>query len=234
MSKITITLSGDTMDELKTLARQIANDAASAPIQATPTMAQTVTAPAPTPVNTTLAPMQQPMNMAAPANTAADGDDDGPVNSTAPAFDSAGVPWDERIHSGTKGQNTDGTWKRRRNTHDATYNAVMSELRARAAGSQPTVAPAPVMATPVQAAPAPQPAAAPVMAAPTPMAPAEEGMGFGVFMQKLSGALQAKKFDEATLQGWLGQWGLANIGQLNADPIKTKQFHDWLSGAGIF
>lgn len=113
-------------------------------------------------------------------------DDTGPVNTAAPAFDSAGIPWDDRIHAGTKGTNADGTWKRRRNTPDAKFNAVMEELKAR--GVAPATIPAPAAPTAVQAAinaatapgpvvpPAPQyqPGNPPVAAAPVsmPAAPA--------------------------------------------------------------
>lgn len=44
-------------------------------------------------------------------------------------LDSAGIPWDERIHASTKTQNKDGTWTRRRNTEDAVFDAVMAELK---------------------------------------------------------------------------------------------------------
>lgn len=48
--------------------------------------------------------------------------------------DKNGIPWDERIHSdrsgSTGGKNQDGSWKRKRNTPDDTYNSVMAELRA--------------------------------------------------------------------------------------------------------
>lgn len=61
-------------------------------------------------------------------------EDNGPVNTSAPAFDSAGLPWDARIHSSTKELNGDGTWRKRRKSKgqpdDATIAAVEAELRA--------------------------------------------------------------------------------------------------------
>lgn len=45
-------------------------------------------------------------------------------------LDSNGLPWDERIHSGTKGKNKDGSWKKRKNVDDATVNRISAELRA--------------------------------------------------------------------------------------------------------
>ena len=50
----------------------------------------------------------------------------------APAFDSAGFPWDERIHSANKGTNTNGTWRKRRGVDDATITTVEAELKGRA------------------------------------------------------------------------------------------------------
>lgn len=61
------------------------------------------------------------------------------VNDTPPATDKNGLPWDERIHAGTKALNGDGTWKKRRGVDDATVAAVTAELTG--------AAPAPVPST---------------------------------------------------------------------------------------
>ena len=84
----------------------------------------------------------QPQPVAAPA--------------AAPAFDSTGLPWDERIHAGTKAVNADGTWKKRRGVQEIQVNQVEAELRAQV-GAAPVAAPQPVY---------PQPAPMPVAAAP--------------------------------------------------------------------
>lgn len=47
---------------------------------------------------------------------------------TGGAIDSAGTPWDERIHASSKQQTAKGIWKRRRGVDDNTFNAVMAEL----------------------------------------------------------------------------------------------------------
>jgi hypothetical protein len=52
-----------------------------------------------------------------------------------PELDKAGIPWDGRIHSDTRKQNADGTWRFRRNLETVTRDAVMAELKA-AAGQQ--------------------------------------------------------------------------------------------------
>lgn len=46
-----------------------------------------------------------------------------------PELDSKGLPWDHRIHAGSKGKNTDGGWKRKKNTPDEVIAAVEAELR---------------------------------------------------------------------------------------------------------
>lgn len=81
------------------------------------------------------------------------------VNDAPPATDKNGLPWDERIHAGTKALNADGTWKKRRGVDDATVAAVTAELT----GAAPTPAPQPEP----EPTPAPTPAAQPETA-PTP------------------------------------------------------------------
>lgn len=80
------------------------------------------------------------------------------VNDAPPATDKNGLPWDERIHAGTKALNADGTWKKRRGVDDATVAAVTAELTGAAPQPEPTPAPQPEP-TP---APTPEPTPAPV------------------------------------------------------------------------
>lgn len=76
-------------------------------------------------------------------------EDNGPVNTSAPAFDSAGLPWDARIHSSTKELNADGTWRKRRKSKgqpdDATIAAVEAELRAQRTAPMPQMTQQPVI-----------------------------------------------------------------------------------------
>ena len=101
-----------------------------------------------------------------------------PAASPSPAgVDSTGLPWDERIHSGTKAKNADGTWRARRGLNNpALVKQVEAELRQLAgipvsAGplSQPA-APAPDLGelsqTEVDALRATVPAAPPIPAPP--------------------------------------------------------------------
>lgn len=62
--------------------------------------------------------------------------------------DVAGIPWDERIHASTKTTNKDGTWTRRRNTPDETFDKVMAELKA--ANTAMTMAAAAGLTAPVE------------------------------------------------------------------------------------
>jgi hypothetical protein len=109
---------------------------------------------------------------------AAGDDDEGPANAAPPAVDSAGLPWDARIHSDKKGTKEDGTWRLRRGVDKALVPVVEAELRARVGAP----APAPAMVPPPAATPQPMPLpnapmapAAPVSMAPAP-APAAQPM----------------------------------------------------------
>lgn len=62
---------------------------------------------------------------------------------TGPALDAKGLPWDARIHAGSKTQNADGSWRQRRNLNDpALVNRVEAELRGALGVGQPTSSPA--------------------------------------------------------------------------------------------
>lgn len=96
----------------------------------------------------------------------------GTYTPTAPEVDSSGLQYDERIHSGTKAKNKDGSWKQRRGVDDATIAAVESELLAKytvppAPPAAPAIPPAPVHAD-VEAAIDAMNAAAAIPPAPVP------------------------------------------------------------------
>jgi hypothetical protein len=125
-------------------------------------------------VNSMPQPGAAPAPIPMPAVGGGDGDDDtGPVNANAPALDSTGLPWDERIHAGTKTLKSDGTWTGKRGgPKGAELDAIVAELRARAGANQP--APIPMPAIQPAAAPVPMPAIAmpavqAMQPAPTPM-----------------------------------------------------------------
>lgn len=106
--------------------------------------------------------------------------------------DSAGLPWDGRIHSSKRTKIANGTWKLKRGVDDASAAAVLVELRAAMNAPVPSVVaavppaapfppPNPAFVTPAPAAPFPAaatlpplvpitPPAAPVVAPPAPPA----------------------------------------------------------------
>jgi len=91
---------------------------------------------------------------------------DAAVQAGAPAFDSAGIPWDARIHSESRATIADGTWRKRRNVPQDVYDSVLAELTA-SGGAVPPPPSTTTSDTPEPPAPAPvvtEPAA--VVAAP--------------------------------------------------------------------
>lgn len=106
--------------------------------------------------------------------------DDEPTNDAPPATDKNGLPWDERIHAGTKALNTDGTWKKRRGVDDATVAAVTAELT----GATPAPTPAPQ--------PEPEPTPAPT---PAPVPSTNRIQDFQQIVQELQKAGTAAAAD---------------------------------------
>lgn len=92
-----------------------------------------------------------------------------PVAPAGVTLDSAGLPWDARIHAESRGTNKDGTWRGKRGVDKAVVDAVTAELRALMAIPVPAAVPAP----PAPEAPALDPAAAfgGPLAVPPPPAP---------------------------------------------------------------
>lgn len=58
-------------------------------------------------------------------------------NGAGVALDKEGLPWDGRIHSSNKQMIATGTWRRRKNTPDETWEAVRAELRQSMAAPTP-------------------------------------------------------------------------------------------------
>ena len=188
--KPTLTLTFETGDELaKFVAGHFGSGQSQAPV-ATP-----VPAPAALPMpNPQASPGSAMPTTAAPEN---EDDDQGAPAADATGVDADGLPWDERIHAPSKGQNKDGTWRKKKKLEDAFVAGVEAELRAG------TTAPAAPSAPAMPAAPTPppmpqvdqQPAPAAPIAQPAPepaSAPAAEGIDFHTFMQQLSAQMQKR------------------------------------------
>lgn len=118
--------------------------------------------------------------------------DDEPTNDTPPATDKNGLPWDERIHAGTKALNADGTWKKRRGVDDATVAAVTAELTGAAPQPEPTPAPQPEPEPTPAPTPAPQPETAPT---PAPVPSTNRIQDFQQIVQELQKAGTAAAAD---------------------------------------
>lgn len=81
-------------------------------------------------------------------------------------LDKGGLPWDARIHAGTKTKTQKGDWTRKKGVDDAVFDAVIAELRQQ----YPAAAPVAAVAT-VTAPAAPVTASVPAISVPAPAAP---------------------------------------------------------------
>lgn len=135
--------------------------------------------------------------------------------------DKDGIPWDERIHSGTKEKTQQGVWKRRRNTPDATFDAVMTELRAantsRTMEAAAGIVPPPPPASNVPAPPTTSPAPSPTPAAPAASSTAQGATDFPSIMRKVTGLQAAGKINPEQVANLL-----ASVG---ANPPSVSSLH---------
>ncbi len=140
-------------------------------------------------------------------------DDEEGTDSAGVELDSAGLPWDERIHSSSRKIGKDGTWNKRRGGPSGDeLAAIEAELR----GAQ--TAPAPVPAAPVAPAPVP---AAPVAPAPAPVEqPAAVEWDFPSFMSAAGPKFGegAGMLDAAYLVQVCAMYGLTAITDLGVRP----------------
>lgn len=111
-----------------------------------------------------------PMPTLPPVASDDEEDDNAPVNTAAPAVDSSGLPWDARIHAGTKGITGKGLWKLLKGGPKGPELAAI-EASLRAAQPAPVAAPAPVATPAPVAAPMTPPPAMPAPVPVTPVAP---------------------------------------------------------------
>lgn len=122
-----------------------------------------------------------------------------PANASTAELDSTGLPWDERIHSGGKKLNNDGSWKKRKGIQESTFNTIAAQIRATlpvSAVPPATVVPPPPAATP-DAATAFQQAVPPPSSAPPPPPAATTGNPFVGLLQKITGRIQAGSLTQA-------------------------------------
>lgn len=151
-----------------------------------------------------------------PANTAPITTTPGVASSVAGVdLDAKGLPWDNRIHAGTKRKNADGSWTAKRGVDPTLVATVEAELR-QVMGAAPASPLAPAAAFPVQpaapvttptagpassavAVPAPPPAAPVVQPPPAPSGevPADARAQFVALVGRASAAIQGQKVTQA-------------------------------------
>jgi hypothetical protein len=134
-----------------------------------------------------------------------------PVSPVAGVIDSAGFPWDQRIHSSSHAQNANGTWRAQRGVSAQVVAEVEAELREK----HGIVSKADKQAPPPPAAPIPIAASAVPSAPPTgPIASATEppsSITFPAFVAKLSAAIQNNKLTEAEFTQTCAFAGVGNL-----------------------
>jgi len=101
-------------------------------------------------------------------------------------LDKTGLPWDNRIHAGTKRKNADGSWTAKRGVDPALVAAVEAELR-QVMGVTPAAPLAPAVPAPQVTAP-PAPAVAPA---------ADARAQFVALVGRASAAIQGQKVTQA-------------------------------------
>lgn len=146
-----------------------------------------------------------------PAASAGD-DDEG--DEGAPQLDSAGLPWDERIHSSKRTVNDDGRWKKRRGVSEQEMARVEAELRQKFPAQAPTIQTpaAPTIQTP--ATPTIQTPAAPVIQTPAAQTPYQK---FVAFLTKNTGPHLTKETLDASFASVGGLAALATADQATLD-----------------
>jgi hypothetical protein len=162
-----------------------------------------------------------------------------PVAPVAPTvtgveLDPDGLPWDARIHAGTKGKNQDGRWKKKKGIDAAIIAEVEAELRAvMGAPVAEVVVPAPVPVVPVAevVAPAPVPVVpvAPVVA---PVAATETPADFPAFLRAASGRVRDGLITTPDLNVIVNRHGVANMQLLGSRPDLIPQIWADVVGHG--
>lgn len=147
----------------------------------------------------------------------------------APDVDSAGIPWDARIHSESRATVADGTWRKRRNLDETLYANVMAELKGETSAD---VLPPPPPAAAAGNVPPPPPPSAPTEAAPSAPTPAESApvATSGQFANFPEFVSAVSKFGKpyAELNELAAMFGAAMFKDMNAKPDQWDAFYSML------
>lgn len=225
------------------LAPAVAPEAPPAPSNVLPFVQPApMSAPSVATAGTSASPIAPP----APISNGATASPGASVAPLADEYDSAGVPWDARIHQKGKSVKKDKTWKLQKGIADAVVSAVMQELAARirktpaappapetpvAAGAVApvTLPPVPILGTPQ--APLAPPAPGQVAAPPAPAAQAETVAPaldpYRALIRKVTDARTAKRCTAEEVTACAAAAGVPSLQALNAMPhlISTVEAH---------
>lgn len=143
-------------------------------------------------------------------------------------LDSAGMPWDARIHAGGKTQNKDLTWREKRGVGADVKAAVAAELRQVMAASPPapvTAAPAPPPVVEQVAPPPPAPVAAAPAPAPAPITAPPSGLAsFAAAMARVTAGQTAGHLTTDDVKAAVAAVGLTEARQLAQRPDLVPLF----------
>lgn len=131
------------------------------------------------------------------------------AGSAEPKRDSAGVPWDARIHAGTQTMKQDATWKQKKGVDPAYVAQVLAEIGSAPVNAAPLVPAAPATVPPIPGVPG-APAAALSPAVPSTPAPGPVGVSFRGVMAKMNAAVSAGKFAKGDVDAMLNSIGIAH------------------------
>jgi hypothetical protein len=171
-----------------------------------------------TPVSVPLPPVVPPVPSAVVPSVPA-----APSSPAGVDTDSAGFPWDERIHAGTKAKIADGTWRQKRGVDPAIVASVEAELRAIMGAPAAAVTPPRVPTPPVAIVP-PVPVANDPLDVPAPpvtIAPpqvSQDPATFPAFVQWVMGYHARKEITQSEINEVIQLLGLPGMPALSMRP----------------
>jgi len=155
-------------------------------------------------------------------------EEEGTTTTIGPELDANGLPWDARIHAGSKAKLQDGTWRKKRGVDDEDYNRVVEELKQLMAAPVRTPEPAgdgvsddtaPVLTPEPDAATAPPPPPPP----PVTTEPEPTPDTFPAFLKAVTMKVQAKELTIEQVNNALQPHGVANLQLLGGRPDLIPQ-----------
>lgn len=154
-----------------------------------------------------------------------------------PTIDANGLPWDERIHSGTKALNADGTWRTKRGVDKALVAEVEAELRSQGDDPEELERVEEEVKELLAAPPAPPAPPAPAPTAPTPepapVAPSSSTSPFVALMKRVTTAQGAGKLTAQRVKELLESLDKKSIMDLRTDTDALDAFAVLLDGEGV-